>query len=157
MGLDEFETHPALALGKERNATEIIGTDPSRLRGFFDGLFGWEFDTSGTGADEISEPNNYGFVDRLTTSDGTGIRGGIGGGEGCGRHTMFYVGVADVEKALQKAESLGERPTGSRSWWVGKRRRVAASVESGREPNERTEIRSSSSTTSSSGATPHWT
>lgn len=92
---------------------EIIGTDPSRLRGFFHGLFGWEFDTSGTVAEEISEPNNYGFIDRLRASDGTGIRGGIGGGEGYDRHTVFYVGVADVEEALQKAESLGgQRQTG---------------------------------------------
>lgn len=86
---------------------EIIATHPSRLRGFFDDLFGWEFDTSGTVAEEISEANNYGFIDRLTASDGTGIRGGIGGGKGYCRHTVFYVGVPDVEEALQKAESLG--------------------------------------------------
>jgi uncharacterized protein len=50
---------------------------------------------------------NYGFVERNTTSDGTGIPGGVGGGTGYESHVIFYVGVPDVEAALQKAESLG--------------------------------------------------
>jgi uncharacterized protein len=48
-----------------------------------------------------------GFVDRNTTSDGSGIPGGVGGGMGYGGYAIFYVGVLDVEVALQKAESLG--------------------------------------------------
>ncbi len=55
----------------------------------------------------MSEAGNYGFVDRYTTSDGTGIRGGVGGGPGYEGHAIFYVGVPDVEAALQKAERLG--------------------------------------------------
>jgi len=86
---------------------EIIGSDPTRLRGFFGELFGWEFDTSGTVAPEVSEPTDYGFIELITASDGSGIRGGIGGGEGYDRHTIFYVGVSDVEAALQRAEDLG--------------------------------------------------
>jgi predicted enzyme related to lactoylglutathione lyase len=86
---------------------EIIGNDPARLRGFFKDLFGWECDTSGVVADAVSEPENYGFIDLLTASDGSGIRGGIGGGEAYDRHVVFYVGVSDVEAALQKAEGLG--------------------------------------------------
>jgi uncharacterized protein len=86
---------------------EIIGTDPARLRGFFGDLFGWEFDTSGTVADEVSEPNDYGFIELLTAEDGSGIRGGIGGGEGYGRHTVFYVGVPNVTEALNRVEELG--------------------------------------------------
>src|SRR6202011_6154148 len=50
---------------------------------------------------------NYGFVDRNTTSDGTGIPGGVGGGMGYDGHVIFYVGVPDAEAALQRAESLG--------------------------------------------------
>ncbi|MGH2887166.1 MAG: VOC family protein, partial [Solirubrobacteraceae bacterium] len=61
---------------------EIIGSDPAGLRGFFGELFGWEFDTSGTVADEVSEPTNYGFIELLTADDGSGVRGGVGGGEG---------------------------------------------------------------------------
>jgi predicted enzyme related to lactoylglutathione lyase len=35
------------------------------------------------------------------------IPGGVGGGTGYEGHVVFYVGVPDVEAALQKAESLG--------------------------------------------------
>jgi predicted enzyme related to lactoylglutathione lyase len=86
---------------------EITGKDPEKLRSFYGGLFEWEFDTSAPVAPVISEPGNYGFVDRNTTRDGTGIPGGVGGGAGYGGHAVFYVGVPDVEAALQKAESLG--------------------------------------------------
>ena len=37
---------------------EIVGNDPTRLRGFFNDLFEWEFDTSGTVAEAISEPTD---------------------------------------------------------------------------------------------------
>ena len=58
-------------------------------------------------AEAVSEPANYGFVNRATTADGTGIPGGVGGGAGYESHVLFYVGVPDVEAALRKAESLG--------------------------------------------------
>jgi uncharacterized protein len=86
---------------------EVIGKDPERLRGYYSELFEWEFDTSAPVSEEVSEPTNYGFVNRNTTADGTGIPGGVGGGRGYGSHVIFYVGVPDVEAALQKAESLG--------------------------------------------------
>jgi hypothetical protein len=86
---------------------EIVGNDPAELRGFFNALFDWQYDTSATVADAVSEPTNYGFIDLLTASDGSGIRGGIGGGQAYDRHVVFYVGVPDVEAALQKAEVLG--------------------------------------------------
>ena len=84
---------------------EIIGRDPQRLRTYYGELFGWGFDTSGEVAASVSEPRNYGF----TTADGAGIPGGVGGGAGYERHTLFYVGVADVEAALAEAERLGGR------------------------------------------------
>jgi len=86
---------------------EVIGTHPEQLRNYYAELFGWEFDTSHSVAEAIAEPGNYGFVDRYTMSDGTGIRGGVGGGAGYERHAIFYVGVPDVEAALQDAERLG--------------------------------------------------
>ena len=86
---------------------EIIGTDPARLRSYFGELFGWEFDTSSPVAEAVSEPDDYGFVNRITTSDGTGIPGGVGGGSRYDSHVLFYVGVPDVEAALRRAESLG--------------------------------------------------
>jgi predicted enzyme related to lactoylglutathione lyase len=83
---------------------EIVGTDPAKLRSYYGDLFGWEFDTSGPVAEAVSEQGNYGFV---SPSDGVGIPGGVGGGEGYDGHVVFYVGVPDVEAALQQAESLG--------------------------------------------------
>jgi uncharacterized protein len=86
---------------------EVTGEDPEKLRGFYGELFGWEFDTDAPVAPAISEAGNYGFVDRNTTPDGTGIPGGVGGGGGYEGHAVFYVGVPDVEAALQEAERLG--------------------------------------------------
>ena len=86
---------------------EIIGKDPAKLRSYFGELFGWKFDTSSPVAEAVSEPANYGLVTRISTSDGTGIPGGVGGGTGYPAHVVFYVGVRDVEAALQEAERLG--------------------------------------------------
>jgi predicted enzyme related to lactoylglutathione lyase len=82
---------------------EIIGSDPEGLRTYYGELFGWEFDTSGVVAEEVSEPTNYGFVE----SQKTGIPGGVGGGPGHPARAMFYVAVPDVEAALAQAEELG--------------------------------------------------
>jgi uncharacterized protein len=90
---------------------EIIGRDPAELRSYYGELFGWEFQTSDAATQAVSQPGNYGFVDGSTTGDG--INGGLGGGEGYERRVLFYVGVPNVEAALQKAESLGgESPHG---------------------------------------------
>jgi predicted enzyme related to lactoylglutathione lyase len=59
---------------------EIIGKDPAKLRGYFGELFGWEFDLPSPVSAAVSDPASYGFVNRMTTSDGTGIPGGVGGG-----------------------------------------------------------------------------
>jgi len=86
---------------------EIIGTDPARLRRYYGDLFGWEFETGGPVAPTVSQAGNYGFVERIPTGDGGGLPGGVGGGPGYGGHVIFYIGVPDVEAALQQAESLG--------------------------------------------------
>jgi uncharacterized protein len=86
---------------------EIIGKDAKKLRSYYGDLFGWKFDTNAPVAEAISQPGNYGFINRHTTSDGTGIPGGVGGGTGYDGYVIFYVGVPDVEAALRKAESLG--------------------------------------------------
>jgi predicted enzyme related to lactoylglutathione lyase len=86
---------------------EVIGKAPDALRSFYGGLFDWEFDTGSPVSDAVSEAGNYGFVDRYTTDDGTGIRGGVGGGHDYATHAIFYVGVPSVEAALQAAERLG--------------------------------------------------
>jgi uncharacterized protein len=86
---------------------EIIGTDPQKLRSYYGELFGWEYDTSSPVSDAVSEPANYGFVEQNTTPEGVGIPGGVGGGPAYLGRAIFYVGVADVEAALQSATSLG--------------------------------------------------
>ena len=84
---------------------EIIGSDPGRLRGYYGELFGWGFDTSGPVAEAVSDAGEYGFTEPPT--EGPGIAGGVGGGEGHDPQVVFYVGVPDVEAALTEAERLG--------------------------------------------------
>ena len=86
---------------------EVIGKDPDRLRGYYGDLFGWTFATPSPVAREVSDPHSYGFIELITSEDGAGIRGGIGGGESYESHAVFYVAVPDVEAALQRAVSLG--------------------------------------------------
>jgi predicted enzyme related to lactoylglutathione lyase len=86
---------------------EIIGTHPERLREYYSALFGWSFATPSPVADTVSDADEYGFLDLVQADDGSGIRGGVGGGAGFTHHAVLYVGVADVEAALRRAEELG--------------------------------------------------
>jgi predicted enzyme related to lactoylglutathione lyase len=86
---------------------EIIGTAPEKLRDYYGGLFGWEFDTPSPVAAEVSDGDQYGFLELVTGPDGSGIRGGVGGGPGRVPHAIVYVGVPDVEDALRRAVELG--------------------------------------------------
>jgi predicted enzyme related to lactoylglutathione lyase len=86
---------------------EIIGRDPAQLRTYYAELFDWTFQENSPVAPEVSQTDSYSFINRMTTDDGTGIPGGVGGGQGFRSHAIFYVGVPDVEAALQKAEGLG--------------------------------------------------
>ena len=94
-------------MGKPVVHFEVIGEDPDALRAFYGGLFDWEFDTTSPVAEAVSEAGNYGFVDKYTAEDGTGIRGGVGGGRDYAPHAIFYIAVPSVEAALQHAERLG--------------------------------------------------
>ena len=74
---------------------EVAGKDPAKLQSFYGDQFGWDVDAN--------NPLNYGMVNLSSE-----VAGGIGPApEGQPGHAMFYVGVDDVEAALQKAESLG--------------------------------------------------
>src|SRR5687767_869306 len=68
---------------------EVIGKDPGRLRSYFGELFGWRFDTPSPVASEVSDPAGYGFLDLIATAEGTGIRGGVGGGPAFEPHALF--------------------------------------------------------------------
>ncbi|MEU8801842.1 VOC family protein [Spirillospora sp. NPDC048819] len=82
---------------------EVIGKDPAALRGFYGGLFGWEFGVGDAVSEKVSRPGGYGFVRQGPAE----IAGGVGGGDGFEPRVLFYVGVDDVEAALARAESLG--------------------------------------------------
>jgi hypothetical protein len=84
---------------------EIIGSDPSEPRSYYGELFGWQFDTSSPVSPAVSEPSGYGFT--APDTEGVGIPGGVGGGAAYRARASFYVGVPDVEAALQRAEQLG--------------------------------------------------
>jgi predicted enzyme related to lactoylglutathione lyase len=86
---------------------DIIGRDPVRLRDYYANLFGWTFATPSPVSEEVSDPEEYGFLDLILTDDGSGIRGGVGGGPGYDSHAIFYVAVPEVEAALKRAEDLG--------------------------------------------------
>jgi predicted enzyme related to lactoylglutathione lyase len=113
---------------------EVIGKDPQRLREYFGELFGWQFVVPSPVVHEVSDPGSYGFLDLLTSDDGSGIRGGVGGGPGHASHAVFYVGVPNVEAALQRAESLGGArvmgPAARVSWWATCRSRPGRSARS---------------------------
>ena len=77
---------------------EVLGPDPKALWGFYKELFGWS----------IKESEGEGFVyGEVDTGSERGIPGGIGAtfdGQG---HTNVYAGVDDLQKYVERAESLG--------------------------------------------------
>ena len=84
---------------------EVIGRDPARLRDFYGRLFGWQFDLPSPVAGEVSDGEQYGFVNPV---NGSGpVAAGVGGGAAFAPHAVFYVGVADVAAALAEAVRLG--------------------------------------------------
>ncbi len=80
---------------------EIIGSDPTTLRGYYADLFDWAYTVGDPTTDKVSAMGGYGSV------AGAGLNGGVGGGPGFGPRVLFYVGVPDVEAALARAERLG--------------------------------------------------
>jgi predicted enzyme related to lactoylglutathione lyase len=78
---------------------EVLGNDGTKLKSFFSELFGWSF------KDAKAPGMNYGMTD----PEATGIGGGIGAAPGGASWTTFYVGVENVEHALEKAKRLGAK------------------------------------------------
>lgn len=82
---------------------EILGSAAADTKRFYTEMFDWKLN-------EIGGPNDYATVD---TGAGEGaIGGGLGAIPDCGDfqpYVSVYVGVEDVEQALQQAEQLGGR------------------------------------------------
>jgi uncharacterized protein len=77
---------------------EILGRDTSALRSFYGDLFNWSL-APGDG------PLEYSMVNLKQGSGG--IDGGIGKTPQGPGHVTFYVGVDDLQAALDDAERLG--------------------------------------------------
>lgn len=75
---------------------EVVGPDGPALERFYAELFGW-------GVSSMPEMQ-YATVD---TRAGTGINGGIGTSPDGSARVTFYVGVADPQATLDRADSLG--------------------------------------------------
>jgi predicted enzyme related to lactoylglutathione lyase len=78
---------------------EVLGSDQAALLSFYTDLFGWK---------TTDIPSASGEAYALVEAADGGIAGGIGQArDGIEGHVTFYVGVDDLEVALDKAESLG--------------------------------------------------
>ena len=78
---------------------EIVSPNAAQLQKFYGELFDWHVDTN--------NPMGYGMVD--THGEG-GINGGIGSPQGgAPGHFTMYVQVDDLQKYLDRAESLGAK------------------------------------------------
>src|SRR5215218_4157591 len=84
---------------------ELIGPEPAELRAFYSQMFGWDAPPGAPVAERISVQSEYSFI--TPSDEASPAAGGIGGGPGYGNHAIFYVGVANVNDALAKAEALG--------------------------------------------------
>jgi len=74
---------------------EVMGKDAAKTQTFYSSLFGWNVNAD--------NPWNYGMVD----NGGSGINGGIGGGDQAPPHAIFYVEVSDLQSTLDQAAGLG--------------------------------------------------
>jgi len=79
---------------------EILGPDGKALRKFYRELFGWEISENMGG-----EGIDYGEVN----AEGRGIGGGIGASQTGGPATTVYAHVDDLDKYLERAETLGAK------------------------------------------------
>jgi predicted enzyme related to lactoylglutathione lyase len=83
---------------------EIIGPDPKALVDFYGKLFGWtEQKTDAGGGEEI--PGGFEYHQM----EGAGIGGGIGSSPDGKGHVTVYAEVDDIQKYLERAETLGAK------------------------------------------------
>ena len=96
----EGEQAPAVEAGDGAPVTwfEVIGPNPSALDAFYRDLFGW--------STKKSAGDQYEYYE-VDTQGGAGTNGGIGSSPDGNPHVTVYAEVDDVQKFLERAESLG--------------------------------------------------
>lgn len=72
-----------------------MGGSGKQLETFYSSLFGWKI--------ESNNPQHYGLIDKETSA----LSGGVGPSHDNKARVTVYVGVADLQKALDRAEELG--------------------------------------------------
>jgi predicted enzyme related to lactoylglutathione lyase len=80
---------------------EISLAEPKKAWDFYRNLFGWKI--------EGGEASGSGMVHASFDTGGPGARGGIGGTPDGQPHVSIYASVDDVQKYLERAESLGSK------------------------------------------------
>ncbi|HEY3209280.1 MAG TPA: VOC family protein [Actinomycetota bacterium] len=84
---------------------EILGPDPKALVQFYTQLFGWtEKKTDSASSADI--PGGFEYHEMQTGSE-KGIPGGIGSSPDGQGHVTVYAAVDDIQKYLERAETLG--------------------------------------------------
>jgi hypothetical protein len=86
---------------------EIAAQDVERLKGFYEGLFGWKIEKS-----DAVEGIDYWIIETVPTDEqGQPIRPGVNGGlyqkEGPANVTVNYIAVEDIDATLEKLRELG--------------------------------------------------
>jgi len=81
---------------------EILGKDAKALRAFYSGMFGWQFSMDDS---QLGKETDYGNV----SAEQSGVGGGIGLSPQGPGWTTVYVGVPDLDAAIEQAKALGGR------------------------------------------------
>jgi uncharacterized protein len=101
-GDDTQQGGPSKGDGVPVSWFEIIGPDPKALIDFYSKLFGWtEQKTDSSGSADMPSGFEYHQI------EGAGIGGGIGSSPDGQGHVTVYASVDDVQKYLERAETLG--------------------------------------------------
>ena len=79
---------------------DIGADDPSRAKGFYEGLFNWKIDF-------LEGPDDYYMIETGGINGEFGITGGISKRENPDLNIIPFIGVPSIDKYVEKVEELG--------------------------------------------------